>query len=971
MPTPITNRPVGDTDRLAKAILEEVEQEFLKAEPRIPTEELENSVRLLLRLIQSPINDSNIANVGRQIESSLTRCLIEGTFDEALTKSLEPFLRLLLSLIDKNKHNESKSKGLGYLLKSEGLDLCTNDQFGKFAYATQALLANIDWSGEPFYVAHLARVYVRRNDESHRAINPNRKDQAAIVCSFCVILAYAVHRYFKPIDIALFASSYEDYLRPLQTEYGSDVEQTEDLQLALHRGPLPLSVHGLFPEGKATDESLLVPGSELLKQPERLFFVVGGNGAGKSTLLKKLASQHAMGLLQATPGFALPIYLDLDLLTHRNHGIQNAIMDDLDSTNHQDTPWDRLLILVDGIDRVGDDYKRRCIKEIRELIKRHPALRAVVASRHETLLEPNLGAIWELQPLTDEQIVRLIEQQAPKHWSLQDIGLHLRTNQKFLAWIRTPLHAHLFLRGLSADDITPGNNWAMLARRCIRRVMEEVASECSVGVETVEAMLASLAFEMMRGGGKSSTRTRAVEILILAKDKLGAAALDVPRLIDGAIKHRLLRRLDEKHFKFSHDLYLEYLAATELESRDDKVAGSGIVEALGRFHDIRWLNAILYFAALTEKHGPLIRKGTTKSPLLGFLLWDESGTKEPELAGIIADSAFETLESKIKDRDGALRASHCLVVLAALGRADYVRQGLTNQSRFIEAWHDGEIEENIKDREGECPRAAGAPFFQSLYWLIKHADCSRSSGDGEALMVAANEAINILEHLKAWRVPVDILAAYNGTRFFEARLVPGRLLAAIVNIGVDPVIREGSIDDCNVLVTWLKRACEAGFSKAWRCYGRAIRLLRERMVDDALEDNTPCDDAALVQWLRQAHASGETEGSLELARWLLEEPHLQDRLHEALEVLHGLEAKCLDARRMLGEYYLSCDGHADKATGLELLFSAAAAGDEQARYPLLKWWCGHDEASGLDKMPDWARSFSERFRALMGLKATG
>lgn len=100
-----------------------------------------------------------------------------------------------------------------------------------------------------------------------------------------------------------------------------------------------------------------------------------------------------------------------------------------------------------------------------------------------------------------------------------------------------------------------------------------------------------LAFETKCASQGAFSRTTACSILTTAKTKVGAVGLDVSTFLEEVRDNHLLERADNAAIEFSHELYHDYFAATELETREQLKVGLGVEFALLHFSEAQWNDA--------------------------------------------------------------------------------------------------------------------------------------------------------------------------------------------------------------------------------------------------------------------------------------------------------------------------------------------------------------------------------------------
>ena len=191
----------------------------------------------------------------------------------------------------------------------------------------------------------------------------------------------------------------------------------------------------------------------------------------------------------------------------------------------------------------------------------------------------------------------------------------------------------------------------------------------------------------------------------------------------------------------------------------------------------------------------------------------------------------------------------------------------------------------------------------------------------------------------------------------EATQIPWNSLLLLVDDREDKSMNQ-------TLATWLKRASEAGFSKAWPAYGRVLRLARRVYVADT---GLEFDGESAFKWLLQSHEAKDSKGTLELALLLVEEPEFANEAGQGERMLRQLAQTNLEARYELGLRLLKGeDLPRNEAEGFEHLLSAAEAGHADAMREVDPLLCGQlvvDPSPHID-LPTWAKQYQGRLKAL-------
>jgi hypothetical protein len=309
-------------------------------------------------------------------------------------------------------------------------------------------------------------------------------------------------------------------------------------------------------------------------------------------------------------------------------------------------------------------------------------------------------------------------------------------------------------------------------------------------------------------------------------------------------------------------------------------------------------------------------------------------------------------------------AGVCIFVLADLGRSDLLEQAIAEQHQVFEPKGKWKLTDEQKRAAHERQKQVAVPLANGLLMLVRLGLMEQKAKPDGRFYQAARSAIRGLERIKAARVLCAMLSAWTGNKFNDAALIPGSVLNALIDLGIDEVLDREDKSMNQTLAGWLKRASEAGFSKAWPAYGRVLRLARRVYVADA---GLEFDGDSALKWLRQSHEAGDSNGTLELALLLVEEPEFANEAGQGERMLRQLAQTNLEARYELGLRLLKGeDLSKHEAEGFEHLLSAAEGGHADAMREIDPLLCGQlifDPSPHID-LPTWAKPYQGRLKAL-------
>ncbi|MSU62858.1 MAG: hypothetical protein EXS31_10750 [Pedosphaera sp.] len=953
---------------LKAAVLREILPVFRNsASPKVADVQVESAVSLLFELLAHQVGEPDLDAIGDEIVAGIDRWFREDELVK-LADRYEPFCKFVLRLIDPCKYAGLKLKeqspdpkerpGAAWVIKANGVGLVSNKELELFANASWDTFPVAAVLGQPNFVEHIARIYVFRNVDDHRARILTKKERGDIAQSFCVFLVWTVIKFSREINSALTTAKFSGYLQKVRDRFESIGARyvelvTESRSLQEYRVVDPLlSVAEAPSVGDAVDAS---------KLPEagRVTIIEAEPGAGKTTILEFLSWLHATRLLAGkAPDCSIPVFVELNLIFHRGQNIEAAVQEELKSAGGaaRQIPWDSVFLLVDGLNEVAPQFQTNFKSEIRRLMADFPKLRLVVAGRPNSFRGEFAAHIVVLRRLTDEQLGKLF-QKALKNDEMGSKLLHAVQFSPFLSlWARTPLHAAMIASIAQEGDLSDLANHAEVVRRCIHLFLEREKTRASATFSqtariTKETLLARLAFETKIANENVFTVVRALSVMGTAKAQIGATGLNIPNLIEEVIDNHLLQRADNNALGFAHELYHDYFAAVELEVRQ----GLGVEFALSHFAELNWQECIRLFAGLTSSNRVLIECGAERNPLLAWLLLKDASSDESSLSNTVALAAYSVLEVDLRHAVNAGLSAAGMLILADLGRSDLLEQAIIRQRQILEPAGLGNLPEKEHKEEERKIQTALVPLIYGMLTLFRLGTSEHRRGEERQYCAASRAAIRALKRIKAARVLTEILASWTGKNFDPASLVPGVVLEAIIELDVDEVLVNEVEAHNKILAEWLALASEAGFKKAWTAYGRILRLASRDYVSGIEYE----PDKAL-HWLRKAHQEKDTSGSLELALLLIEEPDLANEPAEGEFLLRKLAAVdgMTDGQFELGRRLLKGEGlPQNELQGFELLLALA---EKEHRGALLEMM----GLLGNLTLPSWAAPFEARLKAL-------
>jgi len=195
------------------------------------------------------------------------------------------------------------------------------------------------------------------------------------------------------------------------------------------------------------------------------FLILGEPGSGKTTALLELA-RDLIARANQNDTHPIPVVFGLSSWGESRKNIEDWLVDELntkyDVPNYVGKGWvkgDEVLLLLDGLDEVREEYRDECVDAINQFCRKH-MMNMVVCSRTDDykaltnrLMLP--GAIVQ-RPLTSKQIDRYLANLGSK---LGGVRKAIKTDSILQQLARSPLVLSIIALaywGMSIDDFRPG-----------------------------------------------------------------------------------------------------------------------------------------------------------------------------------------------------------------------------------------------------------------------------------------------------------------------------------------------------------------------------------------------------------------------------------------------------------------------------------------------------------------------------------
>ena len=402
-------------------------------------------------------------------------------------------------------------------------------------------------------------------------------------------------------------------------------------------------------------------GLKIANQKQYLM-VLGQPGAGKSTFLRKIGLEALKGKKGGFKHDRIPVFIELKSFTSSQIDLEKLIVEEFSICGFPEPEQfiakaleqGKLLILLDGLDKVPTVNTNEVISKIQNFVDRYEKNSFIVSCR-TAAYRNNFQRFTDvkLADFDDTQIEQFIG-----NWFQSEVDKQAGTAQKCWELLQKPeyaaakelAHTPLLLTFLcliyDRSQNFP-NNRNVLYKKALRILLEEWAAEKRIQKEEIyqglsteleESLLSEIAYTGFETDKLFFSQREVVEPI---KTFL-AGNLNAPKHLDGeavlnaiAVQQGILVERAEDVFSFSHLTLQEYLTA-------QYIADNNLIEQLVTDHlsDRRWREVFLLVAGLVRaKNGAddlllLMEKEAQKyintRKLQGLLQWADAATKDSE-----------------------------------------------------------------------------------------------------------------------------------------------------------------------------------------------------------------------------------------------------------------------------------------------------------------------------------------------------
>ncbi|MEM7538170.1 MAG: NACHT domain-containing protein, partial [Chloroflexota bacterium] len=413
----------------------------------------------------------------------------------------------------------------------------------------------------------------------------------------------------------------------------------EDInQLSTNWSTQKLSMGNVFVPIKVNTEYMLphiVPGEPSTRtivdlksamKAYKRFVLVGDPGSGKTTALKSVGIAALDGDLFKSSD-PLPVFVELRNWAPTQLPLDEYLYHLLESEIFQIPNPKRfinrylqkgnLLLLLDGLDEVADEYISDTYSRIKTFVNQYPDNYLIATSRvaaYDNQLNDITDTTIALTHFSDMQIVTFLRYWAfPPDKSAIELMNALRERQQIMQLCRNPLMLTIITSLYVETTYELPDYRDEFYTTCIDAVLKQWDSRRDIerrnqfrSVEK-QRVLQKLALELHRQNGASNEIERD-ELEIFTAEVLptiGRAKDKASQIVDEIIKNSgLLVNVGPQRLQFSHLTFQEFFAASEIDSERDWIS---LYENYVQ-NPVRWKEVCLLYCGISKQANLLIAK---------------------------------------------------------------------------------------------------------------------------------------------------------------------------------------------------------------------------------------------------------------------------------------------------------------------------------------------------------------------------
>lgn len=316
------------------------------------------------------------------------------------------------------------------------------------------------------------------------------------------------------------------------------------------------------------------------------FIIIGEPGSGKTTSLQKILYENAVDVLNGKTQCRLPIYIKASSYS-LNKSFNYLILNEVSFTELDDLKLKhKVLILIDGLNEIEDEFKRLAINELKELINKYTTIDFIITSRKFGFINQLNLNVYELKKLNENQIKQLLINVLENEKG-NNLWIQVKQNKQILELASNPLLLMMIIKVSSLKNNEIPANKGLLYKLFNDAILAREQKFYKTATDTKKDILSYIAFWMRNNGiFKKIKKVQAKELI---REKLLEIdhSLGVNEILNELSDNNIFIEKNEE-LEFYHETQAEYFVALELQNIFFKNKGFNF-----DYSDNKWFEPIL------------------------------------------------------------------------------------------------------------------------------------------------------------------------------------------------------------------------------------------------------------------------------------------------------------------------------------------------------------------------------------------
>lgn len=514
----------------------------------------EKGIDYFYQLLQLPCPEKTVEDLEQTITNNLKNLLgdtdkeTKRTNLKNFTINLDAFVKKVLFFKDRTTYNDLKNERKGLKDHLEALDLKDRN----------VVNAKI--------LRHINTTHTFRNKIAHQAQSLSRKQIINYTESVIVTYLQAIFLYYELIEKQQFTQQYKQYTLQVKAEFerwqkrfvALDSKEFMMEMLAVERTDLYLNQ-------PATTRKGTIDWLRKNKVSEKRMIVWGQAGTGKTTTLQYLAYKDAKTFLDGQ-SLCLPLYLELKYAKN-NFSILQTLQEKLTTSlaNVQTLLTEgKVNLFIDGLNEVSKQIRTQVYRDLETLVKRYPNTFLIFAGRMNQGDTFKGVPIFQLQPMTDSQILEFLSKHTnKKSLTRKKIAAAIKTDEQLKNIVKTPLLLHrlIWLLDNNPHELIPKSEGRIMKAFLDSILKREEKQDVHLPFRQVNQLLMQLGYM-----GFELTQTNAAltedEVMEIWEEVSTKRNMQVSlyHVLKKAIELNILQKKNDA-FAFAHQAYQSYYHA--------------------------------------------------------------------------------------------------------------------------------------------------------------------------------------------------------------------------------------------------------------------------------------------------------------------------------------------------------------------------------------------------------------------------